>query len=206
MNADRPIILGLGGTLREGSSSEQALLVALERVEARGGRTIALTGEALALPHYDPQLGAPSSPKVVRLLDALRSADGLIISSACYHGSISGLLKNAIDYVEELRKDKRAYLDGMPVGCVGCGLGWQGPNLVISNLRSIVHSLRGWPSPLGVAINTAASTFERGGCREESVVGQLDTMAAQVLDFARMRIRGSYACMQASSQDARAAM
>jgi FMN reductase len=190
VSESRPLIVGLGGTLRSGSSSEQALSISLGLASARGADTTAFAGERLSLPLYNPERPAGSmSGEVSRLIGALRRADGLILVSPCYHGGISGLLKNAIDYIEEMRADERAYLDGLPVGCVGCGLGWQGPNQVISNLRSIVHSLRGWPTPLGVAINTVATRFVDGACLDDAVVGQLDIMVGQVVDFARLQMR-----------------
>jgi FMN reductase len=190
MNEHRPTIVGLGGSLRKGSSSEQALLEALQRARARGGETLGFAGQDLAFPLYNPQPGgAGLSSEASRFIQALRSADGLILASPCYHGGICGLLKNAIDYVEEMRTDERVYFDGLPVGCVGCGFGWQGPNLVISNLRSIVHSLRGWPTPLGVAINTAVTKFDDDGCSDAAVSRQLDIMAGQIIDFASLRLR-----------------
>jgi FMN reductase len=186
----RPTIVGLGGTLRKGSSSEQALRATLDRVKARGAETLVFAGQDLAFPLYNPQPDAADlPPDAARLIQALRSADGLILSSPCYHGGISGLLKNAIDYVEETRADERVYFEGLPVGCLGCGLGWQGPNLVVSNLRAIVHALRGWPTPLGVAINTAATKFDDGRCSDEAISGQIDIMAGQIIDFARLRLR-----------------
>jgi FMN reductase len=151
---------------------------------------MAFAGQHLALPLYNPEPEVGPMPvEAGRLIAALRSADGLILISPCYHGGVSGLLKNAIDYIEEMRADERVYLDGVPVGCVGCGFGWQGPNQVISGLRSIVHSLRGWPTPLGVAINTSAIRFSDDGCSDEAVVRELDIMAGQVVDFARLHMR-----------------
>ena len=41
---------------------------------------------------------------------AYRWADGLLVASPGYHGGISGMMKNALDYVEDLRADERVYL------------------------------------------------------------------------------------------------
>ena len=45
--------------------------------------------------------------------EELRQADGIIVASPGYHGSVSGLVKNALDYVEDLRDDERSYFDGL---------------------------------------------------------------------------------------------
>ncbi|WP_163579655.1 NADPH-dependent FMN reductase, partial [Klebsiella pneumoniae] len=59
------------------------------------------------------------------LIAALRRADGIVISSPGYHGSMSGLIKNALDYTEDMRDDAQPYFDGRAVGCIACAAGWQ---------------------------------------------------------------------------------
>ena len=63
-------------------------------------------------------------------------------------------IKNALDYAEDTAKDARPYLDGRAVGCIACAYGWQATDSTLIAMRSIVHALRGWPTPLGVAANT----------------------------------------------------
>jgi FMN reductase len=111
----------------------------------------------------------------------------VIFSSPCYHGSRSGLLKNAIDYIEDMRADSRVYLEGRAVGIIGCGYGYQGPGMVLAQLRQTVHALRGWPVPLGVALNSSVVKFSGGACTEPSITTQIGIMASQVVDFVRLR-------------------
>ena len=100
--ADRkPYIVGMGGTTREGSSSEQALASALRHAESLGAETKLYGGAALTLPMYDPD-PANMTDAARNLIEDLRKADGVILSSPCYHGGVSGLIKNAIDYTEEI--------------------------------------------------------------------------------------------------------
>jgi FMN reductase len=55
-------------------------------------------------------------------------------------------------------------------------------------LRSVVHALRGWPTPLGVAVNSAEVVFDGlGGCTRENVSTQLRTTGIQVVEFALAR-------------------
>lgn len=185
MKLRQPLILGIGGTLREGSSSEQALKVALGAAEELGARTCALTGSDLDLPYYAPD-NVNSSPAVAQLVEAYRACDGLIISSPGYHGSISGMLKNALDYIEELRNDPRVYLDGLPIGCIACAYGWQATGTTMMTLRSVVHALRGWPTPLAVTINSAETRFDGNArCSDVRASSLLHTMAGQVVTFAQ---------------------
>lgn len=175
-----PHIVALGGTLRRESSTGRLLAAALAAAEARGARTTLFTGPDIGFPHYEPGCDE-SDPAIARYLEALRSADGVIVGSPGYHGTLSGLVKNALDYVEQLRTDDRVYFDGLPIGLVATAGGWQAAVSTLHALRTVTHALRGWPTPLGIAVNT--SEPEALGRAE----GQLVTMVGQMLDFAGAR-------------------
>jgi FMN reductase len=114
-----PLVVGLGGTLRANSSTERALRYCLEAVERQGGRTKLFCGGDLDLPMYAPH-ELKRTPKALELVSALRDADAVVVGSPGYHGAVSGLVKNALDYIEDLREDPRVYLDNAPWGCISC--------------------------------------------------------------------------------------
>jgi FMN reductase len=151
----------IGGSTRSNSSTEQLLAAVLSRLEARGARTDLLAGHELELPIYSP--GIRLDRKANRLIECARHADAILIGSPGYHGSISGLVKNALDYLEELRDDRRPYLSGRPVGLVVTAYGWQAAVATLGDLRQVTHALRGWPTPLGIAVNMTdlAAGFRR---------------------------------------------
>ncbi|MCX2934555.1 NAD(P)H-dependent oxidoreductase [Mycobacterium sp. CVI_P3] len=181
---DRPLVVGIGGTLRQDSSTERALRHCLEQVERQGGRTMLFCGADLDLPMYGPH-ELERAPKAAALVDALRQADAVIVASPGYHGAVSGLVKNALDYFEDLRGDPRAYLDNTPWGCISCAYGWQAAVGTLSQLRVIGHALRAWPTPLGVAINSADPIWDdKGQLADSGVRTQLELLATQVLSFA----------------------
>jgi FMN reductase len=182
----RPYIVGLGGTTRSGSSTEKALSLALKAVAAEGAETLLLCGDDLDLPAYAPD--AALNAKASRIAAELRRADGIILGTPGYHGGISGLVKNALDYTEELRDDQRPYLEGRPVGCLVTAAGEQGAVTTLCALRSVVHALRGWPTPLGVTIVTSEPVFDAAGnCLSPRIERQLRILAQQVLDFALLQ-------------------
>ena len=181
-----PLIVGIGGTIRGGSSSESALMIALNMAERLGARIESLTGSALALPMYNPQ-ETHRSEEALRFLDLLRKADGVLLASPGYHGSLSGLIKNALDYVEDLRDEALPYLEGKVVGCIVCATGWQATTTTLIALRSIVHALRGWPTPLGATLNTSKKLFAADGiCIDAGASSQLEIVSRQVVEFASM--------------------
>ncbi len=170
--------------MREDSQSERALSVVLQGARGAGARTVAITGQELVLPFYDPAV-LERSAIALRLVQALREADGVVLVSPGYHGTVSGLVKNALDYVEDLRADDRPYLDGRAVGCVAMALGWQATVTTLTALRSIVHALRGWPTPLGAALNSAEVSFDDHGKPSDPAVERiLRTIGEQVVQFA----------------------
>ncbi|MEU5693549.1 NAD(P)H-dependent oxidoreductase [Actinosynnema sp. NPDC020468] len=177
-------VVGIGGSLRANSSSERALRIALSGAAEAGAKIIEVPGPELVLPFYDPSV-ADRPANALALTEALRRADGVVLVSPGYHGTVSGLVKNALDYVEDLRGDERPYLHGRAVGCISVAMGWQASVTTLTALRSIVHALRGWPTPLGASVNSREVEFDlEGGCSDAGVAESLRTIGRQVAEFA----------------------
>jgi FMN reductase len=153
-----PFIVGLGGTTRPGSTSERALQVALDRAAAQGCETLLLGGAQLPADIFDPTR-SERSDAARRLVDALRRADGLLIATPAYHGGISGLVKNALDFTEDLRSDDRVYLAGPGGGlhrvCRRCaGHGQHAGSAAVHRACAawLAHALRRHAERVGQAI------------------------------------------------------
>lgn len=188
MSDRKPFIVGIGGTAAANSSTEKALTIALAAAERAGATVRLFDGPTLAsLPHYLTETSSQSR-EGRELIEAVRAADGVILASPGYHGSISGLVKNAIDYLEETAKDARVYLDGVPVGLIATAYGWQATGSTLATMRSIVHALRGWPTPLGAAINSSGGIFKGNECTDAGASNQLELVGKQVHEFARLRL------------------
>jgi FMN reductase len=185
--SEKPLIVGIGGTIRPGSSTERALAVALNAARLAGAETELLGGAFLArLPIFDPRPGGPTAEQL-ELARAVRAADGVIVASPGYHGSISGVIKNALDTLELTRDDPAPYFQGKPVGAIITADGWQAAGTTLMALRSIIHAMRGWPTPFGAALNAGGALFDEAGeCREPKDAWQLATVAEQVMEFAQM--------------------
>ncbi|RQZ15173.1 NADPH-dependent oxidoreductase [Burkholderia sp. Bp9031] len=198
----RPFVVGIGGTTRAASSTERALSFALRGAQAAGARTRLFDGPFLhTLPHYAPEHKALTDAQR-ELIDTVREADAIIIATPGYHGGVSGLVKNALDTLEELRADERPYLDGRAVGLIVTAYGWQAAGTVLTSLRSIVHALRGWPTPFGATVNTLETRFDSAdSCSDPKVVAQLETVGAQAAEFA-LAFASHRATTHAASVDA----
>lgn len=173
-------LAAIGGTFRLGSSTERAMDIAATAAADAGIEVIRFDGAYIArLPHYR---GPDWSGEHGRdLIEAVRGADGVIIATPGYHGTISGMVKNAIDYLEELANDRRPYLEGRPVGLIATAFGHQAANSSINTLRTIVHSLRGWPTPFGAALQINPHSFDdEGVCLDPTIREQLELVGRQV--------------------------
>ncbi|MGY4395584.1 FMN reductase [Sphingomonas sp. UYAg733] len=191
VRADIPLVVGIGGTIGGISSTERALRIALDAAGREGFRTRMFGGADMAkLPLYDPK-ATMRTPDEIEFVETIRQASALIIASPGYHGSISGVVKNALDLLEETARDeKRPYLADMPVGLIATAYGWQATGSTIAALRSIVHALRGWPTPFAAAINSQLTKFdEDGGASEPAVLEQLCMVGRQVARFAPLSIK-----------------
>lgn len=177
------LIVGIGGTTRPASSSETALGLALDSAEAAGCRIRRFGAGELQLPLYDPTAETRSA-EARELIDGVLAADGLILSSPGYHGTVSGLMKNALDYIEDIADADPPYLSDLPVGCIGVSYGWQAAVNTLQTLRGIVHALRGFPTPYGAAVNARTAALTDGGGVDTDVRAGLQLVGTQVADYA----------------------
>ncbi len=179
-------VVGIGGTLREGSSSLGALRRALDSAEDVGAEVELLDLRELALPMYEP--GRPLDDyglEVRRFVEAVREADALILSTAAYHGTLAGITKNALDFAQFLAREEQPYFDGRIVGLISTAGGDQAATNANGAMINVVHALRGIVAPLMVAIPRAwRITDEDGNITDENQGGQLDQLGALVVKLA----------------------
>ncbi|MEH3100065.1 NADPH-dependent FMN reductase [Sphingomonas adhaesiva] len=181
-----PRVVGIGGTTRPGSSGERLVRAVLAACEDRGATTRMFGGADLAaLPHFAPEI--PERTEAQRdFVAAVRECDGLVIGTPGYHGGVSGLVKNAIDLLEDLNAGTRVYFDRRAVGLVVSAAGWQACGVTLQALRGIVHAMRGWPTPIGIALNSAEQRpfDEDGRLIDNALTRQVALQAEQILFLA----------------------
>jgi len=172
-------VVGLAGSLRPGSATQMAVRCALLGAEKVGAKA-----QLLDLASYDlPFLGRDQEPAgrnaVERFLGDIRAADGIILGSPELHGSLSGVLKNAIDLTN------RDTFEGKMLGLIGVAGGRMGAGDTLSHLRAIGRSLRAWVVPTQVSIGAADKAFDpRGEPVDADVRDRLMSVGRQVAHFA----------------------
>ena len=172
--------------MREGSRGLLALEEALQAAEEAGATTELLDLRELDLPMYEPGKPLEEYGEDVReLVEAMRSADALLWSTAAYFGRLAGLTKNALDFAQCLARDERPYLQDNVVVLIATASGSMGAVNAINAMVSIIHALRGVTAPLSVPVTQSWKAFdEEGNICDEGVAGRLESLGRLVVEMA----------------------
>ncbi|MEA5573122.1 NADPH-dependent FMN reductase [Calothrix sp. UHCC 0171] len=169
-------IVGIAGSLRANSYSQMALELAAQRVQALGAEVEILDLRKMQLPFCDGGDEYPDYPDVKRLQDAVSNADGLILVTPEYHGSISGVLKNALDLMSFDQ------LSGKVAGLISV-LGGQSNSNALNDLRVILRWTHTWSILEQVAIGQAWKAFSaEGKLLDEKLFQRLDQFAESLVE------------------------
>ena len=132
-------ILGIAGSLRAGSFNVSLIRAAGDA--APDGMTVAPFGRLGEIPPYNDDERQKAMPEVVTALAAeIRAADGLLIATPEYNYGVSGVLKNAIDWVSRTPEQP---FRGKPIGVMGAAMGNLGTARAQYDLRRYFIFLEG---------------------------------------------------------------
>lgn len=130
-------VLAIPGSLRDGSYNVSLARAAVELAPA--GVDVEVYDGLGKLPLYDDDLDGEDAPVAVRQLrEQIAAADALFFATPEYNGSISGVLKNAIDWASRPRDT--AALRNKPVAVVGASTGMFGAVWAQAELRKVLAS------------------------------------------------------------------
>ena len=189
------IVVGLGGSIARTSRSRAALEVALEGAASAGAETRLLDLRELDLQMFNPE-DEPTAA-AIELLDACHAADGMLWSSPMYQGTISGALKNALDWLRLLGDRDPPFLHDKVIGLISTAGGTQGLQ-AINTMEFATRALRGWAVPYVVPVAMASRVFDQSGrIQDQAVEQQLRTLGAEVVRVAQ-RFASDYSLHRAS--------
>ncbi|WP_373542772.1 NADPH-dependent FMN reductase [Chamaesiphon sp.] len=172
-------IVGIAGSLRPDAYSQIALAIAAQRVQALGAQVEILDLRQMQLPFCDGGTEYPHYPDVKKLQDTVADADGLILVSPEYHGSISGVLKNTLDLMSFDQ------LSGKVAGFITI-LGGQSNSNALNDLRIILRWVHAWSIPEQIAIGQAWQAFTpEGKLTDEKLSKRFDQFAHSLVTNTR---------------------
>ncbi len=176
-------IVGIAGSLRPDSYSQFALQVAAQKLQALGAEVEILDLRQMQLPFCDGSKEYPQYPDVNRLQTAFSQADGIVLVSPEYHGSVSGVLKNALDLMSFDQ------LSGKVAGFISI-LGGQSNSNALNEMRIVMRWVHAWSIPEQVAIGQAWQAFNpEGKLTDDKLSKRLDEFASSLVDNTR-KLRG----------------
>lgn len=149
-------IVGLGGSLRPQSLSYRTLELALKKVTDHDISTEVIDLRKLRLPFCNGELSYPDYPDVEVLRKTIQSANGLLLSTPEYHGTMSGVLKNALDLLEE------KHIVGKVVGLIAVVGGVHSTN-ALNAMRLVCRQLYCWVLPDQLVIPYSEESFNAQG-------------------------------------------
>jgi NAD(P)H-dependent FMN reductase len=174
-------ILGVAGSMRQESYSTLGLKMVLEEAKKYGSESHLLDLRDRNLPLYDP--GAPSSNdpsfnnsnnELEKITTALKWADALVLASPDYHGSMSGTLKNFLDYFWE---DFAGKTFGYIIASHEKGL------TVADQMRTAVRQCYGWSMPYNISINGEKDFDSEGNLVNSALVKRIKMLARDLVTY-----------------------
>ncbi len=180
MNEKKVKVVGICGSLNKNSNTRKALETALLGAQETGAETEVVDLNNYDLPFCDGSKDIGERfPDVKRLSDLMKSSQGLILATPEYHGSFSGVLKNAMDLMgfDEF--------EGKMIGLIGVSGGSIGGLYALNSLRLIGRALHAWVVPEQVAIPEAWKAFDSDGKpKDEHLAKRLTSVGKTVARFA----------------------
>ena len=150
-------VVGICGSLRPNGWTRAALKIALAGAQERGAAAELLDLRDYDLPFCGDVDAIEGNAGVQRLRQKVLEASGIILATPNYHGSLSGVLKNALDLMS-MRE-----FEGKVVGLIGVSGGRMGGTATLNALRAIGRTLHAWVIPSEAWIYDADSAFTEDG-------------------------------------------
>jgi chromate reductase len=153
-------ILGLIGSLRHDSYNAMLMRAAGELLPP--GVELVIFDELRDIPPYDEDLESDPAPAAVEALkEAIAEADGVLVATPEYNGSIPGFLKNALDWVSRPFEDNP--LRNKPAAVMGASTGMFGAVWAQADLRKVLGLIGARVIDRDTPLGLAAMRFDAAG-------------------------------------------
>ncbi|HEY5311393.1 MAG TPA: NADPH-dependent FMN reductase [Pirellulales bacterium] len=173
-------LLGVSGSLREASFGAQALRLVLAAAAELGDPSRLLDLRQVALPLYNPDR-PDDDPQLQEVNEAVGWADALVLASPDYHGSMSGAMKNFLDYHWE-------HFGGKLFGYV-CASHEKGLT-AMDQMRTAVRQCYGWSLPYGISVHGEVD-FDAQGTPSRRLADRLRMLARDMTVYGQL-LRGQF--------------
>ncbi len=185
-----PKILAFAGSTRKNSFNKRLAKVALHAAEKMGAKTTFIDLLDYDMPLYSDDLlkkhGMPDS--VIAFKEMLKSHNGFFIASPEYNGSLTGTLKNAIDWatIKGEGEDRMACWNGKIAGLLSASPGGLGGIRGLHHLRTILAGIGTFVLPNHLAVGNSTTNLQNDThITDEKLQQQVDTLATEIVRVVR---------------------
>ncbi|MFC5651985.1 NADPH-dependent FMN reductase [Paenibacillus solisilvae] len=176
----------IAGSNRKAATSTILLRYVESLLKAQSLSVTFVDLQELPLPFFTPD-NQELHPNVQHLLDTVADADGLVLATPEYHGSVSGVLKNALDYISA------GQVSGKSVLSVSSAGGPMGVSSLL-HLQSIVRNLHGVNCPEWISIGYGSNSFGPDGAPlAGGMRGRIEGAVGNFVELTRMLAIGAAA-------------
>jgi NAD(P)H-dependent FMN reductase len=173
-------VLGVAGSMRQQSYSSCVLKMVLEEAKKYNADINMLELRKINLPLYDPseirsdEFSSNNNNVLERITTALRRADIFVLASPDYHGSMSGGMKNFLDYFwEEFAGKTFGYI----IASHEKGL------TVADQMRTAVRQCYGWSMPYNISINGEKDFDSKGNLVNSALAKRIKMLARDLVTY-----------------------
>jgi len=173
-------VLGVGSSLRELSYSTSGLKLLLDKAKSKMAETRLIDLRQTNLPMlYSTR---EDTEEIVQTTESVKWADAFVLATPDYHGSMSGSLKNFLDYFwSEFAGKTFGYI----VASHEKGL------TVMDQMRTAVRQCYGWSLPYGISINSGEDFDDKMELTNKKLMSRLDMMARDLVVYGKL-LRGQF--------------
>lgn len=173
-------ILGIGGSIRAESINRRLLALMLESAQTLGAEIVMADVHSMNLPIFNQYIPLEEQPEqLLWLIDEMQRADGFIICSPTYLGSLSGAVKNTLDSLHLAHGRPRVYFDGRPVALAS--FGFYGQMNVINSLAFVTRVMGATIVPESLIVSADEDSFEEDLLHSDAVQRQMLRTVSQLM-------------------------
>jgi NAD(P)H-dependent FMN reductase len=168
-------VLGVGSSMRQGSYSTAALNMILDMAKGNEAETKLLDLRQTNLPML--YTAKDDTHEIGQATELVEWADAYILATPDYHGSMSGSLKNFLDYFwSEFAGKTFGYI----VASHEKGL------TVMDQMRTAVRQCYGWSIPYGISINPEDDFNDKKEVINKKLWSRLDMLARDLVVYGKL--------------------
>jgi NAD(P)H-dependent FMN reductase len=170
-------VLGVSSSMREGSYGTKTLKIVLDAAEKYEAKSRLLDLRNVIMPLFNPDSSMEFDKEIQKVNDDVNWADAFVLVSPDYHGSMSGSMKNFLDYYwEEFAGKMFGYI------CTSHEKGLT----VMDQMRTAIRQCYGWSLPYGVSVNGEQDFNEDGQIKNSLLNRRLMILARDLVTYGRL--------------------